>query len=164
MSIENIKQLMDGVDIAALLPNIDTILRFVRIVTRIALIAGPVVLLFLGLHYFLLAPKEANYTTGYRFRWGMASVESWRFMQRVAGTVWTALGLGLVIAMGILLGSLGEMEIMDLLWLAVNRLLMQAAWTLGSCVVIDLIVFLFYDRKGKRRISWWEMFHPSKQF
>lgn len=158
MTIENIKQLMDGVDIAQLLPDLETILRYAGTIAWFALLIGPVVLLFLGLHYFLLAPKEANYTTGYRFRWGMASVESWQYMQRVAGVIWSAMGIGLVIAMGITGGKLGSMEIMDMLYLVVKRLLLQAVLVLCSRQVINLLVFLRYDRKGKRRLTWRELY------
>ena len=158
MTIENIKELMDGVDIAQLLPNIDSILAFAVFLARFCLLLGPVVVLALGLHYFLLAPKEANYTTGYRFRWGMASVESWRFMQQVAGIVWGLLGLGLLIAMGVTNGQLADLALMDVLWLVVKRLALQIALLLGSCVVIDVIVFSRFDRKGKRRLTWRELY------
>ena len=158
MSIENIKELMDGVDIARLLPDLQTILKNADKIARIALLIGPVVLLFLGLHYLLLAPKEANYTTGYRFRWGMASVESWRFMQQVAGIAWTALGIGLVIAMGITGGRLSGLEIMDLLFVVIKRLVLQVILLLSSYLVIDLLVLAYYDRKGKRRLRWKELF------
>lgn len=158
MSIENIKQLMDGVDIASLLPDIENILKFACTAGRFALLLGPAVLLFLGLHYFLLAPKEANYTTGYRFRWGMASVESWRFMQQTAGILWSLLGLGLLIAMGITAGSLKDLEPMALLTLVAKRLGLQVILTLASCLLINLLVLLRYDRKGKRRLSWRELY------
>ena len=158
MTIENIKQLMDGVDIAQLFPDMETVLRFAGNVARFSLLIGPAVLLFLGLHYLLLAPKEANYTTGYRFRWGMASVESWQYMQRVAGVIWSALGVGLVIAMGIVAGRMGELEIMDRLLLVVRNLALEALLVLLSCLVIDILVFLRYDRKGRRRLRWRELF------
>ena len=158
MSIENIKQLMDGVDIAQLLPDLQTILRYADRIARFALMIGPVVLLFLGLHYLLRAPKEANYTTGYRFRWGMASVESWRFMQQVAGIAWTALGIGMVVAMGITGGRLSGLEIMDLLFVVIKRLVLQVILLLSSCLVIDLLVLVRYDRKGKRRLTWRELY------
>lgn len=158
MTIENIKELMDGVDIAKLLPNIEAILAHMGSIARIALLLGPAVVLFLGLHYFLLAPKEANYTTGYRFFWGMASVESWKFMQQTAGIIWSLLGMGLLIAMGITGGELEEMALMDVLWVVVRRVALQAGLTLASCIVIDLIVFARFDRKGKRRPTWRELY------
>lgn len=158
MTIENIKELMDGVDIAALLPDLQALLTHAPALIRILVLLGPIVLLFLGLHYFLLSPEEANYSTGYRFGWGMASPESWKFMQQVAGIVWGLLGLGLLIAMSITSTGFAELEIMDLLWVAVKKLALQAGLVLLSCLVINLIVIARYDFKGRRRLTWRELY------
>ena len=160
MTIENIKELMDGVDIAALLPDIQSILDLCAVLARYGLLLGPIVMLFLGLHYFLLAPKEANYTTGYRFRWGMASVESWRFMQQVAGAIWSLLGLGLLIAMAVATQQMKELELMALLLQVIHRVLWQAGLALVSSLLINLIVVLRYDHTGKRRLTWRELYRP----
>ncbi len=157
LTIENIKELMDGVDIAQLLPDLEGLLSHAPALVRISVLLGPVVLLFLGLHYFLLSPKEANYTTGYRFRWGMASPESWRFMQQVAGAVWSILGLTLLVIMAVRSAGFAELELMDLLWAGVKNLALQAALALGSCLLINIIVFARYDRKGVRRLTWREL-------
>ena len=157
MTIENIKELMDGVDLGALLPDLGSIEYYVALLARLALLAGPVIMLALGLHYFLLAPKEANYTTGYRFRWGMASVESWQCTQQVAGAIWSLLGFGLLVAMSFTVANLREMEMLAMLLLAAKRLLLQAALAVGSRLLINLIVFARYDRKGKRRLTWREL-------
>lgn len=158
MTIENIKELMDGVDIAALLPDLQELLTTLPGLVRLCMLLGPAVLLFLGLHYFLLAPKEANYTTGYRFRWGMASPESWKFMQQVAGAIWSLLGLGLLIAMALATADFTELEVMDLLWAAVEKLALQALLVFVSCGLINLIVVARYDFKGRRRLTWREMY------
>ena len=157
MTIENIKELMDGVDIGALLPDLQSLAEKIPVLARVAVLLGPLVLLFLGLHYLLLAPKEANYSTGYRFVWGMGSEESWRFMQRVAGIAWTVMGLALLILMAIQSMGFGQMELMDLLWKAAGCIAMQAALVLLSCLVINLIIFACYDRKGNRRLTWREL-------
>ena len=161
MTIENIKELMDGVDIAALLPDLEKLVAALPSIMRFLVLLGPVVLLFLGLHYFLLAPKEANYTTGYRFHWGMASPDSWRFMQQVAGAAWTLLGLGLLIAMAISSAGFGQLETMDLLWTVVKNLALQAGLTLVSCLLIDVIVVLRYDYKGRRRLTWRDVYEDE---
>lgn len=158
MTIENIKELMDGVDIAALLPDIQSVVDNAFRFVRFAVLLGPLVLLFLGLHYLLLAPKEANYTTGYRFRWGMGSVESWRFMQQTAGIIWSLLGLGLLIAMAVLGAQFDRMQLMELLWEAVSCVGLQVLLVLLSCGLINLIVFVRYDMKGNRRLTWRELY------
>ena len=57
MSIESIKELMDSFDPAALLPELDTLTGKAELIARIALMAGPVVLLVLGLRV-IPYPKE----------------------------------------------------------------------------------------------------------
>ena len=49
MSIENLKSLMDGFDPASLLPEAGAVLEFLTLAARIAVVAGPVLLLLAGL-------------------------------------------------------------------------------------------------------------------
>ena len=158
MTIENIKEIMDGVDIAALLPDLNNILDKLNGVVQYLVLVGPVVLLFLGLFYFLLSPKEANYTVGYRFRWGMGSVQAWQFMQKLAGAVWMLLGMGLLIWMTNAMGDLEGLELVPRLWQIARLLGIQAAMAIAGCCVINLTVFIRFDYKGKRRLSWWELY------
>ena len=102
MNIEDLKSLMDAFDPASLLPEINGVLDAVVYAVRIATLLGPVVLLILGVGYLIFAPKEANYYFGYRCTFGMGSVEAWRFTQRLAGIVWSVLGLVLTGAMVLL--------------------------------------------------------------
>ena len=91
--MEALKALMKDFDPTTLLPDLSTVLRKVEAGMRLAVMAAPLVLLVMGLLYLLAAPKEANYKLGYRFFWGMASVESWRFTQRLAALMWTCIQL-----------------------------------------------------------------------
>ena len=83
-SFEDIKILMDNFDPASLLPDLSSMTGIVATVTRLAVLAGPIVLLIMGLLYFFAAPKEANYRFGYRCYFGMGSEVAWRFTQRLA--------------------------------------------------------------------------------
>ena len=112
MNIENIKQLMDGLDIASLLPDIMDMVNFFVLLARIGLFATPVILLGLGLYYFLLSPKEANYVAGYRCHWGMGSEEAWRFTQKLAGVVWILAGLPMTVGSVLLGYQFAAMELM----------------------------------------------------
>ncbi len=158
LEIENIKDLMDGLDIAALFPDLEAVLAFVARFARLAVMAGPLLLLGLGLYFFLAAPREATWQAGYRFRWGMGSPEAWQFTQRLAGIVWGLLGLGLTIAMGVITTGFGALDSMDLLWRSVTALLWELALVVVSCLAINITVFSRYDRKGNRRLTWKELF------
>ena len=151
LGLESIKEIMDAFDPASLLPELDTITGKIDLVCRIAVMAGPIVLLVLGLAYLFAAPKEANYSFGYRCYFGMGSVEAWRFTQRLAGIVMGALGLVLSVIMFFVIGSFGSMEIMDLVWKAAVSLIWEAVLALVACLAINITAAVRFDRKGEYR-------------
>ncbi len=152
--IENIKQLMDGLDITALFPKLQSVLDWGILLCRLAMLVGPIVMLALGLQYFFAAPKKANYSVGYRTRWGMGSVKAWRFTQRLAGIVWGGVGILLTLVMLILVLVYAKLPLGELVWKCLWCLVWQVAIMGLSCLVINTIVLLRYDKDGKRRKSW----------
>ncbi len=150
-SFEDIKVLMDNFDPAALLPDLGTVVGKVEFLARLAVVAGPIVLLIMGVLYFLAAPKEANYHFGYRCYFGMGSVEAWRFTQRLAGLVWAALGLVLTIVMLVISTGFKGQPIMDTIGSGLTCLLWQLGLVALSCLAINLAVLVRYDRNGYRR-------------
>ena len=154
MTIENIKQLMDGMDIAALLPDIMDIMNGIALLAQIALFLAPLILLGLGLYYFLLSPKEANFTTGYRCYYGMGSEEAWRFTQRLAGVIWILAGITMTLGVVLLRYRFAALDLSQLMWTAIFCLLLQGAIVLVLRALIHFIVLLRYDRKGNKRLTW----------
>lgn len=146
-----IKEMMDAFDPAALLPELDTITGKIDLVARIAVMAGPIVILVLGLMYLFLAPKEANYRFGYRTWFGMGSVAAWRFTQRLAGIVLGLLGLVLTVVMFFVVNGFGALAIMDLMGRAFVCLLWQVGLTAVACLGINVLAMLRYDGKGNLR-------------
>ena len=114
-------------------------------------------ILAMGLYYFLNAPKEANYRSGYRCHFGMGSVEAWQYTQRLAGGIWVLLGLGLAIWMAIAGGALVGLPLLDAVGKMAIWVLWQAAALLISRLVINVLVFARYDHKGVRRYTWSEL-------
>ena len=150
-SFEDIKVLMDNFDPAALLPDLSTVVGTVEFLTRLAVVAGPIVLLVLGILYFFLSPKEANYHFGYRCFFGMGSQEAWRFTQRFAGIVWAVLGLILTIVMTVITGGFAGKPVMDIVSAGFTCLLWEIGLTVLSCLVINLTVMFRFDRNGLPR-------------
>ena len=157
LNFDTIKEMMDGFNPEALLPQMDTIFSRVLLVCRIAVMAGPVLLLVLGLAYLFLSPKEANYYFGYRCYFGMGSVRAWRFTQRLAGLCLGGLGLVLTVIMAIITAGYGRMDVMDVAWNAVNCLIWEAVLALIATLAINLTAMFFFDAKGDPRR------HPRKQ-
>ena len=151
MSIDSIKDIMDAFDPASLLPDLSSIDDTIATLCRTVVLAGPIVLLVLGIAYLLLAPKEANYRFGYRCLFGMGSVEAWRFSQRIAGLVFGALGLILTVVMILICGSFGDIQTMDIVWKAVRCLLWEAGLSIVACLGISIFVMTKFTFSGEIR-------------
>lgn len=151
MSIEDFKGLMDEFDPASLLPDLDAIMSTVAVIARIAIVIGPVLLLLMGLVYLFATPKEANYHIGFRCYYGMGSVQAWQFTQRLAGLVWTGLGLVLSLIMFLIGLGFAKMQTMDLLWRAVSCVLWEAGLTIAAYIAVNVVVIRRFDKKGELR-------------
>ena len=153
MNVEDIKQLMDGFDPAALLPDLTTVAGKMELICRIAVLLGPILLLTLGLIYFFLAPKEANHRFGFRCYYGMGSVEAWQFTQRLSGIVLG--GLGLILSGIMLLISRGfpDMDAMDMVWTSLRCLLWQGGLILIANIAIWVVTAIRFDGKGRLRAA-----------
>ena len=109
--------------------------------------------------YFRAIPNEGyhNQRTGFRSYFGMGSVEAWRYTQRLAGGIWALLGLGLAIWMAVAGAQLAELSMIDALAKMAVWILWQAVILLLSRLLINVLVFLRFDRKGNRRYTWAEL-------
>lgn len=151
MDIDSLKALLSDFDLAKFLPDLTSTLGKVELILRIAVLAGPLILLVLGLLYLFAPAKEANYTFGFRTFWGMSSVESWLFTQRLAGIVWGGLGLVLTVVMAVVCNGYRGMELVPMLGSAVLCILWEIGLTVMSWLCIAVTVVFFFDRKGVRR-------------
>ena len=149
--MEALKALMKDFDPAALMPNLSDVLDKLENIIRLAVMIAPLVLLGLGLLYLLAAPKEANYKLGYRFFWGMSSVEAWQFTQKTAGLVWTGLGLGMTVAMSFICNSYRDMAWEAMLFSALISVVAELLLVFLSTLLINALVILHFARKGTRR-------------
>lgn len=153
MSIEDIKQIMDSFDPAALLPDLSSIEGLAELVCRFAVLAAPVVLIVLGLVYLLLPPKEANHRFGYRCYFGMGSIEAWRFTQRFAGLVWAVVGGILFLVMLGKTNGLRELAVMDQLWQAGVCILWEIGISLATILAINITIAVLFNSKGQPRFK-----------
>ena len=142
---------MDELDLGKYIPSLESLEASLDLVLRVLVMMGPLALLASGLYYFLAAPKEANWTAGYRFRYGMARVGSWQFMQKLAGIVYSITGLLLTVIMAFLCARFKYLAPMDMVMTAGKMIL----WELGALIVatlgINVTVMILFDHKGKRR-------------
>lgn len=150
-SLDAIKGLMDGLDPAALLPDISKIVQYTSAICRWAVLIAPLLLLAMGIGYLLLSPKEANHYFGYKTYFGMGSVEAWRFTQKLAGVVLGGTGLVLTAAAFISVGGFSGKEPMELVMGAFRCLIWQGVLALLANLAIHVTVFVRFNRKGDFR-------------
>ena len=165
-----LKSLISDFDLMALLPSMVDVLDWIMIAVSYALVAGPCLLVLLGLWYLILPTREANHFVGYRFFWGMGSIKSWKFTQRFAGLVWIILGAILAKEANDLREGLLAMEKLDMMYEAVSLILKQISFLVVTCLAINFIIFVIFDFKGNVRKVWrnlWafiqEQINKSKQ-
>lgn len=151
MDLDSLKSLFEGFDIAAFLPELTTLLGWVETLLRLAVMAAPLLLLGFGLLYLLAPPKEANYSLGFRCWWGMSSLDAWQFTQKIAGMIWSVLGLILTVVMALICNAFRRMEPMDMVWTAVKCLGWELGLTLAATLAVNVIVIVVFDKDGYRR-------------
>lgn len=151
MDIDAIKELLEGFDLAAFLPDVTSILGWTETLLRICVMAGPILIFGFGLLYLLLPPKEANYSLGYRFWWSMASLDAWQFTHRLVGYIWTPLGFILTIVIGLICNSFRRIDATKMVEISAKCILWELALLVIACVAIDIVVVVVFDSKGFRR-------------
>lgn len=151
MTKEDLTGLLESADLSSLLPELDSIVDRMAPIMKVALLAGPVIFLILGLLYLFATPKEANYKFGYRCYFGMGSVNAWRYTQRLAGIVFTGVGLILSLVMLFVTGGFADMDVMDMLWKALKCGIWEAVIIGVSCLLVNLVVMFYFDAKGHIR-------------
>ena len=143
--------LMEDFDLKNYLPKLDTLWGTVELLIRIFVMAGPLILLGLGLWYFLAPPKEANHRAGFRTLWGMGSVEAWKYTQRLAGFGYMVLGGALTLAMIIVNLCLIGAETLTLLTTAAICLVIELVLTGLGVLALNIFLAIRYDRDGYLR-------------
>lgn len=154
LDLDFLKSLISDFDLMSILPDLADVMDWIVKGVNIALIIGPVLLAIMGLWYLLLPAREANHFVGYRFFWGMGSVNSWKFTQRFAGLVWLIMGTKMALEAYDNRASYEAMETIDLMYTAIELIVHQVATVIISCLVINLVVFLIFNFKGNVRRPW----------
>lgn len=150
--MEKITALLDKFkDLEKLIPKMDKLVEWIHWLISFSVRIGPLCILFLGVCYLLIPPKEANHKFGYRTYFGMGSIEAWLFTQRVAGIIMTVSGLVLhFIAKGASkkFSGMGTMAMAEKAFDVIRG---QIIWVLVIYVFMFLLTAIMFNRKGDYR-------------
>ena len=152
MNLDAIMEFFSGAEAAApVVPDAGSLVDKVLPIVKILVVAGPVIMLILGLLYLFAAPREANHHFGYRYYFGMGSEHAWRFTQRIAGITWTFLGAVMTLVMLIVTARFPGQDVLEMLTTAATSVVAEALVLLVATLIIRIIVAARYDRHGERR-------------
>ena len=151
--MEKITEILDKLDLAKFVPELDKLLELALKATRFAVRVGPMCILLLGIIYLFLHPNEANHKAGYRTFFGMGSVHAWRFTQRVSGFIMILVGLFLngsakKAAEGFSIQNSDEM-----ISQAIDLIKVQLLWAVIIIVFMALLTTVMFNVKGKCRFK-----------
>ena len=138
-------------NLGALLPSMGTVVGLIEFALWLLVLAGPLMLLGFGLLFRYRPPAEANFGVGYRFWWGLASLEAWRYTQRLAGIIWTLLGGALT---GIMLIVCIILQSQDTMTMAIGAAIcvgIELVLVAAACITINVLVMKKFDKDGYRR-------------
>ena len=151
--MEKITEILDKLDFAKFVPELDKLMELVLKCARISVRVGPMCILLLGIIYLFLHPNEANHKAGYRTFFGMGSVYAWRFTQRVSGFIMLITGLVLNGAAK----KAAEAFVIsnpDMLFVLVFSLIItQIKCVLVIFVFMILLTTVMFNRKGMCRFK-----------
>ena len=151
--MEKITEILDKLDLAKFVPELDKLLELALKATRFAVRVGPMCILLLGIIYLFLHPNEANHKAGYRTFFGMGSLHAWRFTQRVSGFIMILVGLFLngsakKAAEGFSIQNSDEM-----ISQAIDLIKVQLLWAVIIIVFMALLTTVMFNVKGKCRFK-----------
>ena len=149
--LEKVTGIFAGLESGPVSPDTGALIEKSTAIAKVLVIAGPVIMLILGLLYLFAAPKEANHHFGYRCYFGMGSEQAWRFTQRIAGMTWIALGSILTVAMLIVTARFPGQDVLEMLTTAGTCVVVEALVLLIATIVIRITVAAVFDRHGERR-------------
>lgn len=144
-------QAAEELEITQLLPNIEQLSGKITLICRFAVLIGPLLLLALGLSYYFLAPKEANWYFGYRCYFGMGSPRAWQYTQHLAGLVMGSLGALLSLFMLVICIRFSFQPLQDVVWTTAYSLIIQVILALSGTVFINIWTMNCFDTKGRVR-------------
>ncbi len=149
--MEAITGFLEDFDFAKFLPEMQRFLSDLRLWLSLLMVAGPVLVLALGLWYYFFPVSKPSQRIGFRIQRAMASEQAWKYTQRLAGMLWMYGGAAMaIISLVVLLIFLGASHI-TLAMAALICVAVQALLVAGSYFFLVFHVNGKFDKNGNRK-------------
>lgn len=151
MNILSLSGFFETLDPTELLPEVDKFLSITKILIVICMLIGPVLLLLAGLKYWKSPSKLPNHNAGFRTYFGMGSKAAWDYTQRLAGTIFTFLGGGLLVADLLVFIIFLSKDDVKFAFAGMICMIVQAVLAVLSWAVVAILATVNFDKSGKYR-------------
>lgn len=152
--MEFINALLNDLDLTALVPELDTLTGWLQLLLQLAIKAGPVTMLIMGIIYVAAPPKEATHKAGFRTYFGMGSIQAWRNTQLFGGAAIALTGLVLTIIATVHAGDVAKLPLMEGAFAVIELVKGQIITAAVLYAVLFLAAAVVFDRSGKCRFGW----------
>ncbi len=149
--MDDILSLLQDFDVANFLPEPDKFMSSLVGWVRLIVLAGPLVLLVLGLWYRFVAPKKPGSRGGFPLWVKIGSEQAWNFAQRLCNTAYLVVGGILTVLMLVISLFFNKDHGLAMVNIALVCVLVELIVIVIAWVVINLLVGKAYDKDGKLR-------------
>jgi len=137
--------------VLAAAPGLGGLSGLLKVLTFLALLAGPVLMAIFGFLYLKRPNAEGNRNLGPRIFCGTGSAEAWQFTRRLSGLVFGGLGLGLTAIMLIVAIIAMFQALNTVANIFLICMIIEAVLTVAAYAAVNIIVAKNFDRNGNRK-------------
>jgi hypothetical protein len=147
--MDEILSLLQDFDVANFLPEPDKFMRSLVGWVRLIMLAGPLVLLCMGLWHRFVAPKEPGSRLGFPLWAKIGSKQAWQFAQRLCDTVYLLVGGGLSALMFVISLFFSRKHGLAMINVALICVILEFIIIVTAWIVINALISKAYDANGR---------------
>ena len=149
--MSDLLSLLQDFDVSNFLPAPDKFLFSLISWVRLMLLAGPLLLLCMGLWHRFVAPKKPGSRLGFPLWAPIGSKQAWDFAQRLCDTVYLLLGGGLTAVMFVVSLFFGKKHGLAMINIALICVIIELILIVIACIGVNMLVAKAYDKHGRPR-------------
>ena len=147
--MDEILSLLQDFDVANFLPEPDKFMSSLVGWVRLVILAGPLVLLVLGLWYRFVEPKKPGSRIGIPLWVRIGSMQAWNFAQRLCNTAYLVVGGGLSVLMLVISLFFSKNHGLAMVNIALVCVVLELLILVITCFTINALVRKAFDKEGR---------------